>query len=230
MRALTPALPWTPRRPSLAEGETHVPTVVDGREGYETPGGAGVLDMAKSLGVKTHGFYQLFGHLTIGWPSYILAGLTGGSKYGNTNHLYARTHTPNPNPASAPDPHPTRHAHAARRLCVRASTSWPRAPFSAALWPGKWANKVLQSAAGVFGVIALLGWWARRAGAATVWAFYGGPYLVVNSTRDAATPRRPPSTSPLSTSPLARTRQPCAPLASVAHPPLTPCVRACVCA
>ena len=58
---------------------------------------------------------------------------------------------------------------------------WPRAPFSERLWPGRWAAKVVQSAAGVAGVLALLGLWARRCGAATVWAFYGGPYLVVNA-------------------------------------------------
>jgi len=40
--------------------------------------------------------------------------------------------------------------------------------------------RVLQSTAGVAAALAFLGVWARRAGAATVWALYGGPYLVVN--------------------------------------------------
>ena len=124
--------------------ETHVPTVVNGREGIETTGGTDQMDLAKSMGEKKHGAYQLFGHLVIGWPSYILAGLTGGAKYGTSNHF------------------------------------WPYKPFSDALWPGKWAAKVLQSAAGVGGMLALLAFWAKRCGAATVWAWYGGPYLIVN--------------------------------------------------
>jgi len=133
----------------IYEGETHVPTVVDGRDGHETPGGAEQLDLAKSLGERRHGFYQLFGHLIIGWPSYILAGLTGGGKYGKSNHF------------------------------------WPFRPFNGAaaqrhMWPNKWPTKVLQSSAGVAAVLIGLSMWARRAGAATVWALYGGPYLVVN--------------------------------------------------
>ena len=177
----------------IYEGETHVPTVVDGRDGHETPGGAEMMNIAKNMGERRHGFYQLFGHLTvrhaaslplsslppclvppiypfllrfappvegqrhsgrvsrsqIGWPSYILAGLTGGSKYGTSNHF------------------------------------WPFRPLNSAsaqrhMWPNKWPTKVLQSSAGVAAVLVGLAMWARRAGAATVWALYGGPYLVVN--------------------------------------------------
>ena len=116
-----------------AEGETHVPTVVNGREGRETPGGEEQMDLAVQLGKIRHGAYQLFGHLTIGWPTYILFGLTGGARYGTSNHF------------------------------------WPRAPFSEALWPGKWANKVLQSAAGVAAVVSMLVLWSMKCGAATVW-------------------------------------------------------------
>ena len=65
----------------LYEGETHVPTVVGGVAGEMTPDGEAQLDLASRMGERLHGVYQLFGHLTIGWPSYLLAGLTGGSKY-----------------------------------------------------------------------------------------------------------------------------------------------------
>ena len=58
---------------------------------------------------------------------------------------------------------------------------WPGAPFSKALWPGKWAAKVVQSSAGVLAFVALLAWWASKAGAASVLALYGGPYLVINA-------------------------------------------------
>ena len=134
----------------LHKGETHVPTVVDGKAGQMTPGGEDQLDLAKTMGAFKHGCYQIFGHLTIGWPSYLLAGLTGGAKYIDgagrvSNHF------------------------------------WPGKPFSAALWPGRWAAKVVQSTAGVLGVLGLLALWSSRAGAAAVWALYGGPYLVVNA-------------------------------------------------
>ena len=162
-----------------------MPTVVGGREGYETPDGEAMLDMAQSIGLKRHGFYQLFGHLTIGWPAYILAGLTGGSKYGTTNHLCARSHShsrrPHPLRRVSPRPHSHMSLIVSYTRLIVSLRSWPRAPFSTALWPGKWAAKVLQSSAGVAAVVALLMAWARRAGSATVWAYYGGPYLIVNS-------------------------------------------------
>ena len=107
------------------------------------------MDLAKSMGEKKHGAYQLFGHLTIGWPTYIIFGLTGGSRYIEDGRI--------------------------------SNHFWPSAPFSAAMWPGKWAKKVIQSSVGVFGVLAGLWAWSRAAGAATVWAFYGGPYMVVNA-------------------------------------------------
>ena len=65
----------------LYEGETHVPTVINGIEGEMTTGGEVQMNLAKSMGEKLHGFYQCFGHLAIGWPTYLLFGLTGGSKY-----------------------------------------------------------------------------------------------------------------------------------------------------
>jgi omega-6 fatty acid desaturase (delta-12 desaturase) len=65
----------------LYKGETHVPTVVEGVEGEMTPDGETQMNIAKSMGARLHGAYQAFGHLTIGWPSYILFGLTGGAKY-----------------------------------------------------------------------------------------------------------------------------------------------------
>jgi len=76
----------------IYKGETHVPTVVGGREGIETPGGANEYELARRMGPVMHGVYQLFGHLTVGWPLYLLAGLTGGSAYsaqgGISNHFF----------------------------------------------------------------------------------------------------------------------------------------------
>lgn len=57
---------------------------------------------------------------------------------------------------------------------------WPYAPFSGKLFPGKWKQKVLFSAAGVFAMVGVLAWWAKTAGALAVAALYGGPLLVAN--------------------------------------------------
>ena len=76
----------------IYKGETHVPSVIDGREGHETPGGANELALAARMGATVHGAYQLFGHLTIGWPTYLLFGLTSGPKWteagGMSNHFW----------------------------------------------------------------------------------------------------------------------------------------------
>ena len=76
----------------IYKGETHVPSVIGGRAGAETTGGEKEFALAAKMGEKVHGFYQTFGHLTIGWPTYLLFGLTSGSKYsedgGISNHFW----------------------------------------------------------------------------------------------------------------------------------------------
>lgn len=134
----------------IYEGETHVPSVVGGRAGFETPGGEGEFAIAARMGGALHGAYQIFGHLAIGWPTYLLFGLTGGGKYVQEGKL------------------PSNHF-------------WPNGPFSNAMWPSSWPSKVLQSTAGVAGMLGLLSIWVAKAGLSTVLAFYGGPLLVVNA-------------------------------------------------
>ena len=59
---------------------------------------------------------------------------------------------------------------------------WPWAPFSRALFPARWASKVLLSSAGVLVTLGLLGWWAMAAGSVVpVLAVFLGPYLVCNA-------------------------------------------------
>ncbi len=59
---------------------------------------------------------------------------------------------------------------------------WPWAPFSKALFPARWAARVLLSALGVLTTLGLLVWWAFSAGSvAPVLALFVGPYLVVNA-------------------------------------------------
>jgi len=71
----------------ITKGETHVPVVVNAREGIENGGGEGELENARRFGKGQWGFLQLFLHLVIGWPAYLLWGATGGPKYGTSNHF-----------------------------------------------------------------------------------------------------------------------------------------------
>jgi len=71
----------------ITQGETHVPPVVGARPGVENPGGEIELGAVKLLGKNIWGAVQLFAHLVIGWPAYLLWGATGGPKYGVSNHF-----------------------------------------------------------------------------------------------------------------------------------------------
>jgi len=71
----------------ITEGETHVPVVIDGRPGLENVGGEGELENARRFGKGIWGSLQLFLHLVVGWPAYLLFGATGGPKYGTSNHF-----------------------------------------------------------------------------------------------------------------------------------------------
>ena len=58
---------------------------------------------------------------------------------------------------------------------------WPTAPFSEALWPGSWKDKVWRSDVGVLAMLGVLGAWGAAAGWAQVVALYLLPYLVTNA-------------------------------------------------
>merc|ERR1719217_1473030 len=58
----------------ITEGETHVPPVVDARPGIENHGGNAELAVSRTLGKNVWGAVQLFAHLVVGWPAYLLWG------------------------------------------------------------------------------------------------------------------------------------------------------------
>jgi len=65
----------------MTEGETHVPRLQKGSANKYTK-------IAKAFGQGTVTMTRCVTHLVLGWPAYILAGVTGGPAYGNTNHLW----------------------------------------------------------------------------------------------------------------------------------------------
>ena len=75
----------------ISNGETHVPLVINSDRANEQPGGERDLETARKLGRAPYGVFQLFMHLLIGWPAYLLAGKTGGPKYGTSNHFWPIT-------------------------------------------------------------------------------------------------------------------------------------------
>lgn len=58
---------------------------------------------------------------------------------------------------------------------------WPSRPFSQALFPDRWKNKVRVSSIGVLVTLGLLIWWAIAVSPLQVLAIYIGPYLVTNA-------------------------------------------------
>ncbi len=72
----------------ITDGETHVPVVIGGNGTSEKAGGEKDLEVSKSLGDFKFGALQLILHLIFGWPAYLLAGKTGGPRYGTSNHFW----------------------------------------------------------------------------------------------------------------------------------------------
>mmetsp|Transcript_2654 Transcript_2654/g.4775 ORF Transcript_2654/g.4775 Transcript_2654/m.4775 type:complete len:390 (+) Transcript_2654:283-1452(+) len=64
----------------MTEGETHVPEPVEGS-------GKAKLDLNAWIGEDAFAVFNLFNHLVIGWPAYLLVGATGGPVRGFTNHF-----------------------------------------------------------------------------------------------------------------------------------------------
>lgn len=80
-------------------GETHVPEkIVEGQKGslfFRTS----VLKLfGRKSGIRIWGSLQMFAHLILGWPAYLLIGATGGPDRGMTNHFYPKPLTTPPNP------------------------------------------------------------------------------------------------------------------------------------
>lgn len=70
-------------------GETHVPEpLVTINEGSLALRQFFLKMLGNDTGLKAFGVIQLFNHLVIGWPAYLLIGATGGLDRGTTNHFY----------------------------------------------------------------------------------------------------------------------------------------------
>ncbi len=66
----------------LNEGETHVPARVD------QPRGQRELRMRNRLGSVAYPLLVIVRTLLLGWPAYLVSGVTGGDRWGRTNHFW----------------------------------------------------------------------------------------------------------------------------------------------
>eukprot|EP01039_Chlorochromonas_danica_P001070 gene1070-1160_t len=136
---------------NMVDGETHVPPVKATGQPSDKKGFQKVL--GNSLGEFLYGVYQLFAHLVVGWPAYLMFGATGGPSRGFTNH-FVPIQFPRPNQQGA---------------------------NLKELYPGAWKAKVWLSTIGIVGTWAGLFLLAKTFGIGWVAAAYGGPLLVTNA-------------------------------------------------
>lgn len=66
----------------LTEGETHVPKRADTQRGERA------RELETKFGKTTYGTAVSVGRLFVGWPIYLVTGITGGTERGTTNHFW----------------------------------------------------------------------------------------------------------------------------------------------
>lgn len=65
---------------NLELGESNIPSVVsDDNINFK---------LKKALGENLYGAYSMFCYYCLGWPVYLVTGVTGGQAYGKTNHFW----------------------------------------------------------------------------------------------------------------------------------------------
>ncbi len=66
----------------IDDGETHVP------HRLATPSGARLVRARRGMGAGPFAVWTIISRLLVGWPMYLVAGLTGGPSRGRTNHFW----------------------------------------------------------------------------------------------------------------------------------------------
>ncbi|CAB1104052.1 unnamed protein product [Ectocarpus sp. CCAP 1310/34] len=73
----------------MEKGETHVPEMVSHKGfGLQKQRKLFRTVLGKKLGTVAYGVTQMFNHLVVGWPAYLLFGATGGPSRGITSHFF----------------------------------------------------------------------------------------------------------------------------------------------
>jgi omega-6 fatty acid desaturase (delta-12 desaturase) len=134
------------------------------------------------IGEPIFGILQIILHLLLGWPAYLLLGVTGGKSRGLTNHFlpyqlnkgYNKIISDNDNS----DKTNNNHNKLLNNNNDRTITS--EVPFKR-LFPKNMSTKVWLSDLGVLSTLSLLFYLSTIYGFPIILALYGGPYLIINS-------------------------------------------------
>lgn len=137
---------------NIIDGETHVPHVKEDPSSYISRKVFLQKLFGEGVGEFVFGVSQIFLPLFLGWPAYLLFGLSGGPSRGYTNHFV---------PIQVPRSSQT---EALKEL-----------------FPGAWKMKMFFSDIGIVATLAGLLFLAKKFSLGWVLAAYGGPLLIVNA-------------------------------------------------
>ena len=123
------------------------------------------------IGEPIFGILQIILHLLLGWPAYLLLGVTGGKSRGLTNHFLPYQLNKGNNRIVSDNNNTNTNLD---------RTISSEVPFKR-LFPKNMSTKVWLSDLGVLSTLSLLFYLSTIYGFPIILALYGGPYLIINS-------------------------------------------------
>lgn len=123
------------------------------------------------IGEPIFGILQIILHLLLGWPAYLLLGVTGGKSRGLTNHFLPYQLNKGNNRIVSDNNNTNTNLD---------RTISSKVPFKR-LFPKNMSTKVWLSDLGVLSTLSLLFYLSTIYGFPIILALYGGPYLIINS-------------------------------------------------
>jgi len=123
------------------------------------------------IGEPIFGILQIILHLLLGWPAYLLLGVTGGKSRGLTNHFLPYQLNKGNNRIVSGNNNTNTNLD---------KTISSEVPFKR-LFPKNMSTKVWLSDLGVLSTLSLLFYLSTIYGFPIILALYGGPYLIINS-------------------------------------------------
>lgn len=189
----------------IVDGESHVPPVQNEILKSSLPSSSSsslsesvlsksslIKKLGLQIGEPIFGILQIILHLLLGWPAYLLLGVTGGKSRGLTNHFLPyqlnkgynkiisdnKNNNNNSNNDSHQEKDNNNHDNIYHTNLDRTITS--EVPFKR-LFPKNMSTKVWISDLGVLSTLSLLFYLSTIYGFPIIFALYGGPYLIINS-------------------------------------------------
>lgn len=174
----------------IVDGESHVPPVNEIQKSSSSPATSSPSVLSKSslikrfglqIGEPIFGIIQITLHLLLGWPAYLLLGITGGKSRGLTNHFLPYQLNKGNNRISINDNnnnydhHDDKDNNNDKHRMITTEVPYKR------LFPKNMSKKIWLSDLGILATLSLLYYLSTIYGFLTILALYGGPYLIINS-------------------------------------------------